>query len=445
MIRTASKRPLRKWREYRQSSGPTLADGERFSEFIPHHPTERQQAFLELDCIEGLFGGAAGGGKSDALLMAALRNVHVPGYSAILFRRTFADLALPGALIPRSHQWLGGTTARYSDNRKTWSFPSGATLSFGYLDKPLDKYRYQSSEFQFIGFDELTQFRRDDYTYLFSRLRKVIGINVPLLVRGATNPGGFGHLWVKERFQLGRTYASTRHSCPRKFIASKLDDNPHLDRDEYLKSLAELDPITRMQLLGGDWDASSDGSKFKRDWFRYCDAGEVPRGIRKVRYWDIAATEPSKPGDDPDWTVGALVGLHEGRYYILDIRRFRRSPAETEKAIAETARSDGYNVPIWMEQEGGSGGKNTISYYSRHVLQGYTFCGDRPTGSKEIRANPVSSAAQNGNVALVRAAWNANYVDELCSFPGGEHDDQVDATSGGVKILRGNGGEVVTW
>src|SRR5439155_6373928 len=82
----------------------------------------------------------------------------------------------------------------------TWKFPSGAVLRFGYLDTALDIYQYQSAEFQFIGFDELSQFKENDYRYLFSRLRKAKGIDVPLRMRSGSNPGGVGHEWVKKRF-----------------------------------------------------------------------------------------------------------------------------------------------------------------------------------------------------------------------------------------------------
>lgn len=225
----------------------------RRNPFIPHRPTIKQAAFLLLECREALFGGAAGGGKSDALLMAALQYVDVPGYAALLLRRTYADLALPGALMARAHAWLAGTAARWSETEKTWSFPSGATLGFGYLDHPKQKYRYQSSEFQFIGFDELTQFDEAEYTYLFSRLRRGTALKVPLRMRAASNPGGAGHDWVRRRFLLG---GQTRE---RFFVPATLADNPFLDRVEYAASLANLDPTTRAQLLMGDWDAEDDG------------------------------------------------------------------------------------------------------------------------------------------------------------------------------------------
>ena len=182
--------------------------------------------------------------------MAALQYVDVPGYAAILFRRTFQDLALPGALLERSRVWLTGK-ARWNEQVKTWTFPSGAKLAFGYLDTPADKYRYQSSEFQFIGFDELTQFGEAEYLYLFSRLRRLSGSQVPLRIRAASNPGGIGHDWVRKRFLLDPE--------DRQFVPAKLDDNPYLDREQYRQSLGVLDETTRRQLLDGDWDANDDG------------------------------------------------------------------------------------------------------------------------------------------------------------------------------------------
>src|SRR4051812_7334087 len=102
--------------------------GVRLTRWIPHYPHPPQEAFLSLDCREAMYGGAAGGGKSDALLMAALQYVDVPGYSALILRRTFPDLALPGAIMDRSKEWLHGTDAHWNENERRWTFPSGATL-----------------------------------------------------------------------------------------------------------------------------------------------------------------------------------------------------------------------------------------------------------------------------------------------------------------------------
>lgn len=394
--------------------------------YCAQEPTPPQAAFLALEAVEALYGGAAGGGKSSALLMAALQHVHVPGYSAILFRRTFADLALPGALIPRSHEWLAPTDASWSDQTKTWRFPSGATLSFGYLENENNKYRYQGSEFSFIGWDELTQFSETQYRYLFSRLRKRSNINVPLRMRGASNPGGIGHEWVKRRF-------IDESAEGRVFVPARLDDNPFLDREEYEKALANLDPVTRQQLRNGDWTIKDKGAFFDRAWFEIVEPENVPP-CQWVRFWDMAATE-AKAGKDPDWTVGAKVGVYDGMFYVANLRRHREKPARNEEIIRQTAQEDGREVDVWMEQEPGSAGVTAIDHYARHVLAGFTFFGERSTGNKASYAKPLSAAAQRGNVKLVRGPWISEFLDECEAFPNGLHDDQVDAVSKGVAKL----------
>lgn len=234
---------------------PTSLAGRRlfaWQRYIPHAPHPKQAEFLALDADEALFGGAAGGGKSDALLMDALRDVGTPGYSAILFRRSHKDLALPEGLIPRSHEWLGGTDAHWDGVQKEWRFPSGAVVAFGYIDDEKDRYRYQSAAFQFIGWDELTQFQETWYRYLFSRLRRVTSVDVPLRMRGASNPGGIGHQWVMGRFVDPPNPA-------RPFIPSLAHDNPTLDQTTYTRSLSQLDAVTRRQLEEGSWVQDASG------------------------------------------------------------------------------------------------------------------------------------------------------------------------------------------
>lgn len=397
-----------------------------WSKYILQRPTPKQLAFLLLETEEAFFGGAGGGGKSSALLMAALQYVDTPGYAALLLRRTFADLAQPGALMSRAQEWLSGTQARWRDENKTWRFPSGATLTFGYLETEADKYRYQGLQLQYIGWDELTQFSESQYRYLFGWLRRLEGADVPLRVRAASNPGGLGHDWVKQRF------ITEGMAEGRPFIPAKYGDNPHLDQQAYAHSLAQLDPITRRQIMDGDWTARAGGSKFRREWFEVVDI--APADCRWARYWDLAATEP-KRGSDPDWTAGCKLGLTKaGTLYIADLRRMRGTPQAVEALIKQTAALDGKAVPIHMEQEPGASGVNTIAYY-RRVLMGWPFYGERATGSKEERANPVSSQAEAGNIKLVRGPWIGAFLDEIEAFPGGSHEDQVDALSGAFAVL----------
>ena len=401
-----------------------------WTDYIPHKPTPKQLAFLLLENQEALYGGAAGGGKSDALLMAALQYVDVPGYSALLLRRSYTDLSLPGALMDRAKAWLIPTLAHWRDSMKTWEFPSGATVTFGYLERPGDEYRYQSTEFQFVGFDELTQFTETQYRYLFSRLRRSNEVDVPLRMRSASNPGGVGHEWVRERFIDAQGSIESRI-----FIPASLPDNPYLDQDAYLASLNQLDPITRQQLLMGDWSARQPGNLFRREWFAVVE--ELPVQInRSVRFWDLAAT-PMRPGTDPDYTAGVRVDYGvDGLYYVVDVQRMRGTPGEVERLVNQTARMDGISTQIVIEQEPGASGVNTIHHYVTRVLPDYTVRGQRSTGSKVERAGPVSSQAEVGNVRLYRGPWLSPFLDEVEAFPLGGHDDQVDALSGAFMRLR---------
>jgi predicted phage terminase large subunit-like protein len=410
----------------------TLARSQRSASstsYIPVKLHPKQQEFYDYDGPDGLFGGAAGGGKTIGQLASGLKYVHIPGYSALLLRRAYTHLQQPGAFIPVSQEWLGGTDARYNQSQHTWFFPSGARLTFGYLDNIRDLDRYQGGEYQYIGVDEATQIPEQLLRYLYSRLRKKEGMDVPLRMRLTANPGGVSHDYVKRRYILD----GEKHG--RLFIPSLLIDNPSLDREEYLKQLYELDPLTRQRLLNGDWDAMPEGGLFKREWFKVIATREVPSTIRWVRYWDMAATEP-KPGSDPDWTAGALVGLHDGIWYIRDIRRFRESPEGNERRVIETAFADGREVEIVMEQEPGASGKSVIAYYGRRVLTGFKFRGDRPSGSKVERAGPFASAAEAGNLRLVEGSWIHDFVDEATAFPLGGHKDQVDAVSGAFGIIN---------
>lgn len=397
--------------------------------YQPQLPSPPQWRFLQLQCREALYGGAAGGGKSSALLLAALEYVHVRGYAALLLRRSFADLAMPEALMARAHEWLDGTDARWNERDKTWHFPSGATLTFGYLEHDKDKGRYMGAAFQFIGFDELTQFPESLYRFLMSRLRKRKDMDVPLRMRAASNPGGEGHEWVKQRFLVEGPKAG------RVFIPARLEDNPHLDQDDYRKSLAELDAMTRAQLERGDWDASPEGLLIHKSMFQVLPG--IPGGPaawRWVRFWDLAATAPGK-GKKPDWTAGVLVGHRKGDFLVADVRHAQANVADVDELVVDTAKYDREwfgDVAIRMEQEPGASGKRTVHYF-QELLAGFNFRGYPSTGNKVLRFRPVVAAIQNRRFYVLQGDWNTEYIDELVAMPTpGVPDDQADGTSGAV-------------
>lgn len=410
----------------------------KISSYATETPSITQKVFLRTNGIEALFGGAAGGGKSSALLMSALQYVDIPGYSAILFRRTFADLSLPGALMDRFRSWMASyDDVHWNANSYVATFPSGARISFGYLNNTNDYLRYKGSEFQFIGMDEVTEIRESDYRYMFSRLRRPNTgelAKVPLRMRAASNPAPN---WVRQRFIVeGPTTG-------RIFVPSKLTDNPGIDADSYRQALQALDPIERRRLEEGDWWATTLGSLFDRTSFIIIDPNEVPlvtAQARVVRFWDLAATEPNHSNPDPDWTVGTLMLFDQGVSYILDVKRARVKGDKVEQLIAQTANEDGVAVQIRMEQEPGSSGKALVDQYARYVLAGYDFGGIRATGDKLTRSRPFAAAVANGNVRLVRNAWLSEWLDEMSSFPEAcSHDDQVDSAVGAFTFLTGLG------
>jgi predicted phage terminase large subunit-like protein len=169
-----------------------------------------------------------------------------------------------------------------------------------------------------------------------------------------------------------------------------------------------------------------EGSKFKREWFHVVRS--LPDGVRKaVRFWDKASSEGKG-----DYSAGCLVAQHEGLFYIADMARGQWSDLKREDMIqlcAEKDRNRFQNISTWVEQEPGSGGKDSAAATIRR-LAGHNIRADRVSGDKELRAGPLAAQCEAGNVRLVAGPWNSAFLDEMCMFPHGTHDDQVDAASG---------------
>lgn len=405
----------------------------RLNKYIPFAPTAKQILFLIDKSRDVFFGGAAGGAKSWALLMAALQYVDVPRYNALILRDTYSNLNKVDSIMDVSHQWLDSTDANWSEKDKRWEFPAGSTLTFGYLERPRDHLNYKGPRFQYIGIDEAGDLRWKQVIYMFSRLGKDLDIPVPLRFRLASNPGGRSHNELKAR------YIDPETRGERVFISSKLTDNPHIEYESYVENLMELDPITRAQLLNGDWEIRESGRMFDRSWFQIIET--LPKVVESVRYWDIAATEVGA-NKDPDYTVGTKISRTKTNQYIVEsVIRMRETSFKVEQVVRQTAEMDGRGTKIVMEQEPGSAGKAIIDHYRRNVLAGYVFYADKVTGSKESRAMPFASQAEAGNVFLLKGGWIPDYLDEFDLFPDGSHDDQVDSSSGAFTKLAENIGD----
>jgi hypothetical protein len=401
-------RPLDELRDLYAKAGPY-----REPLYLPAgvKPTGKQEFFLRQHGLEVFYGGAGGGGKSTAGLMAALQYVDVPRYAAVIFRKTYSDLSLPGSLMDVARRWLDATDARWKEMEHTWHFPSGASVTFAHMESRNAHLRYKSAEFQYIFFDELTDFAEGQYRFLFSRLRRpetgyfgasqdgvTVG-DVPLRMRSASNPGGPGHSWVKQRLVNRKTRRSGAV-----FIPARKEDNPHLDQDAYSASLAELPPDERARIEAGDWDAESMGGLFDRRWIRVIE--EAPPALVTVRSWDTAASEPSETYPDPDYTVGMRVSKRlDGKGYVIEeVVRFRKGPGDVEDLIEETAREvDGWDVAIHLEQEPGSSGKIALSTIMAR-LDGFDVHADRPVRQQGRPCPPRCLTGAAGPVVRRRRA-----------------------------------------
>lgn len=429
--------------------------------YCPWRPHPGPQTAFLLDFgKESLYGGAAGGGKSIALLMAASQFLNVPGYNALILRKSYQDLGKPGALMNIAEEWWGGRDGVRFDREKhmyIFDCPGGghSSITFGALENENDRFKYQGGAYHFVGWDELTQQKERDYRYLFSRTRRVTEgplSKIPIRHRSTTNPGGLGAEWVYKRFiaQWEKWKKGISKRPRRNFHPALVGDNPSLDREDYEESLAELDPVTRAQLLRGDWNIKPDGRMFKRGWLRPIQRHELPgSGVTWIRGWDMAGTDPAV-GLDPDYTVGTLMGrqVATGNYYIADMRRWRKDPAGNDEACELTVQYDTRHVLEAMEQEPGSGGKIAIHHYRIGAFRTSRFKAVPASGKsrgrtttltagrhtplpKILAAGPLSSHADAGLVYYVN---DGSYdieamLSELEIFPDGEHDDIVDTLS----------------
>lgn len=448
-----------------------------------------QECFLSSHAQILIGGGAAGGGKSTVLLIDPLRFVHgadehgnyrapVPGYTAVLFRRTSPQITNEGGLWDESMKLytpLKYPTAVPGNLEHRWPIDRGrqCTIRMTHLQHKWTVHSFQGAQIPYLGFDEFTHFDEYQFWYMLSRNRSDTG--VPGLVRGGCNPDPDSFVatlldwWIDQREEVtvhGRTtsnprfgypiperagvvrffiklddkmlWAATRQALyeklPKKlpgdiqprhavksftFVPFKAEDNVDLiARDPgYIGNLMALDHVERARLLGGNWKVRPQAGKvFPKAKVKLLPERPHRGDIRAiVRYWDKAASD--KKGSD--WSVGVLMALLvNGLVVVLDVVRGQWRTAEREEEIHGAAVMDGRGVAIVVEEEGGSAGKDSTFATVTQTVPGWDAEGDRPTGELLARSRPFARQWQVGNVAIVQGAWNGEYLGELDQYDG---------------------------
>lgn len=433
-------------------------------------PQPRQAEFLKTRADIGLYGGAAGAGKSWSLIVEPTRNINNEKFGAIIFRRTYPEIKILGGLWDEStsiYMRLGG---KPKESTLEWSFRNGMRLKFGHIQHEHSVYDYQGASIPFMAFDELTSFTEKQFFFLLSRNRSMCGVTpyvratcnpdadswVRNLIRwyidenGDPIPSRSGKIrwfirvdndlvWADSPEELSLKYGADVMPKSFTFISANIYDNQALLQKDpgYLANLKSLSRVDRLRLLGGNWNVrASAGTMFRKEWFSVVDA--VPADwVQEIRYWDRACTIPHEDNKDPDWTVGLrLLKYPNNTFLISDVIRFRNTPLQVKQYVKNTADLDSRNCMVGIEKDPGQAGEFEAGEYVR-MLAGFDVRLNRVEKDKITRAKPISAQVEAGNVKVLRARWNDELFNELENF--GEelkgHDDQVDALSGAFSVL----------
>ncbi|WP_242994126.1 phage terminase large subunit [Clostridium sp. AM34-11AC] len=437
-----------------------------------------QTMFMASSADIVIYGGAAGGGKTYALLLEALRHKDVKGFGAVIFRKNFTQITAEGGLWDASTKIFSQVPDAHQ--RKTpklhWKFDAGAKLTFAHLDREEDLLAWQGTEIAYLAFDELTHFTKHQFLYMLSRNRSTCGVKP--YVRATCNPDSdswvadFISWWIDQDtgYPIRERSGVVRYMCVLNdviywgdspedladkydipptdcksvtFIASRLEDNKILMTSDpsYLSNLKAMTEVDMERLLYGNWKIKAQaGRYFKRT--QVTIIAEAPNDIIMwCRAWDLAATDEDENGD-ADLTAGVLMGLRKGgTVVVLNVINQRIKAGDVEKLVYNTALIDrqryGYQYIVRVPQDPGQAGKVLAGQYVK-LLSGFNVKTLPVSGSKELRATPFAAQWQNGNVEVLLGDWNEEYFSQLESFPESKHDDMVDASSDSFNELTNN-------
>lgn len=448
-----------------------MADGSSPSKVIRPQPGPQEQ-FLSSPADIAIYGGAAGGGKTFALLMEAMRHVRNPEFGGVIFRRESVQITNEGGLWDTALTLYPSMGASWRAQPKMqFNFPSGARIGFGHLNAETSVLDWQGAQLAFIGYDELTHFTRKQFFYMLSRNRSTSGVRP--YIRATCNPDAeswvaeFIAWWIDQetglpiRERAGKVRWFVRrddvlhwadsaqalvkaHRCQPEdcksvtFIPALVTDNPALLRSDpgYLANLQSLSLVDRQRLLHGNWKIKpAAGLYFKRSDVTVID--EMPDDVGPdewVRAWDLAATEPSEVNPDPDYTAGVLMARRRsGKIVIGHVHRVRKRAEGVRSLIKATAHDEAQSRVVLPVDPGQAGKEQSDSYVAE--LSGFRVMTIKATTNKIARAEPFAAQWQRGRVEIVRGPWNEAFLAELEGFPEASHDDQVDAASDAFTML----------
>lgn len=407
-----------------------------------------QSLLLTCPADDILFGGARGGGKTDALLGDAgtYSQTWAPHFRGLLIRRTYDEL---DEVVARSQDLFLPLGAKWQAGRYTWRFPWGGFLKLRYLKRDEDASGYQGHSYNWLGKDEGGNFPQvGPLDKLSATLRDKNG--VPIREIMTANPGGPGQSWIVDRYIRNRTpmvpWRDPDTGRVRVYIPSRLSDNRELVGSDpnYARRLRGAGPSWLVAAwLNGDWFATQEGGVIKSKWWKRYDLANpdaTPLEIRLslppgrvaawVHSWDTAykADQVNDPSVGTVWAV-----MEDGNAYLCDVWRERVEYPDLRTAVV--AMYDKWGADVVLIEDKASGQSLIQELRSR---TGIPVKAIEPEGDKVTRAVTSTLLMEAGRMHLPnRATWLLDYETELTSFPTkGVHDDQVDSTSQFLEWLR---------
>ncbi len=435
----------------------------------------KQEAFLVNPADIVIGGGAAGGGKSFALVFQPLKHDKIDGFNAVIFRRTYPEITRPGGLWDEAsmlYPYAGGVPHLHAGK---FVFPH-MTVTFGHMLNDQFLNNWKSSQIALIEFDQLETFTEKQFFYMLSRNRSKVKTRSYIRATANPEPGWLAKFidwWIApdgyaDMDRAGKTrafvrpgddiiWADTKEELQDRYPAITpktvtyfpftIYDNPILLENDpsYLSNLQAMTYVDRERLLGdpvrgGNWKIMpAAGKVFRREWFEIVDS--IPDGGIACRFFDYAGTAKGAFAQDPDFTSGTLMIFTQGNYYIADLYHKQIAAAITDKETDKIYFTDFETqtrlgrryIARWENEPGSASLRDSAARTGR--LAGIDAKGTGVRSTKLIAWKPLAAMAETGKVKVLKAVWNDVLLNELHGVPELPHDDIADSSGGAFTAL----------